>query len=78
MDNLSDAFLNTIHTDDDAGEGAHTDADADAQNISSPEQSSKKPRAKAGRWRSLSAFSTSATMQDKLLDKSVFPPHPTG
>lgn len=66
MESLTDdIFNNTVQTDDDA------DADADAHNVSSPERSSKKGKAKTGRWRSLSAFSASATMQDKLLEKSV-------
>lgn len=64
MANLGDDIFNTIQTDD----------DPDAHNVSSPEQASKKAKGKAaGRWRSLSAFSASATMQDKLLEKSVSP-----
>lgn len=69
MDNLADDIIfNAQQTDDDA-------ADADAQNVSSPEQTSKKAKGKAGRWRGLStsAFSASATMQDKLLERSVQP-----
>ncbi|ROV98630.1 hypothetical protein VSDG_04243 [Cytospora chrysosperma] len=59
MANLGDDIFNTIQTDD----------DPDAHNVSSPEQASKKAKGKtAGRWRSLSAFSASATMQDKLLE----------
>lgn len=61
MDHLTNDIFNTMQTDD----------DADAHNVSSPEQASKKSKGKTGRWRSLSAFSASATMQDKLLEKSV-------
>lgn len=63
MDYLTNDIFNTIQTDE----------DADAHNVSSPEQSSKKAKGKTGRWRSLSAFSASTTVQDKLLEKSV--PH---
>ena len=69
MDNLADDIFNTVQADDDAGEDNHTDADA--QNVSSPEQTSKKAKGRTSRWRSLSAFSASATMQDKLLERYV-------
>lgn len=67
MDNFTDDILfNAVQTDDDATGSTHTDADA--QNISSPEQV-KKEKTKGRRWRGLSALSASANMQDKMLEK---------
>lgn len=68
MDNFTDDLLfNAVQTDDDATGSMHTDADA--QNISSPEQVKKDKTTKGRRWRGLSALSASASMQDKMLEK---------
>ncbi|KAK7737911.1 Peroxisome size and maintenance regulator [Cytospora paraplurivora] len=79
MDYLADDNFNAYQQDDDAPEYTHTDADA--QNISSPEQLSKRDKVKAklksGRWRGLSAFSSSTAVQDKLLEKLVSSVMPT-
>ncbi|KUI74287.1 Peroxisomal membrane protein PEX29 [Cytospora mali] len=79
MDSLTNDIFNTVQADDDAGEDPNVDADADAdaQNVSSPEQPSKKANGKGSRWRSLSAFSASATVQDKLLEKLISSVMPT-
>ncbi|KAI3396571.1 hypothetical protein diail_12020 [Diaporthe ilicicola] len=75
MDNFTDDLLfNAVQTDDDATGSTHTDADA--QNISSPEQV-KKEKVKGRRWRGLSALSVSANMQDKMLEKLVSSVMPT-
>lgn len=77
MDYLADDNFNAYQQDDDTPEYTHTDADA--HNISSPEQLPEqlskrekvKAKLKSGRWRGLSAFSSSTAVQDKLLEKSV-------
>lgn len=70
MDTPTEDFLNALE------EPILSGDDTTEANSTSPEQSNKNDGKKRG-WRGLSALKAQASLQDKLLERSVLVPAPT-